>query len=194
MSENKVIAGEFPWMVRLVIQPSGTEESFSCSGTLISNLHILTAAHCVHNKTRLNDISNIILGTHPVSMQTVDWEKITIPAGFENVVENDIALITLSTPIHLTGINIAMIIIGHCLTIVFLEYVRPICLPLVKKIYDYVNETVVLTEWGQSNDSSKDSVLYKLVTTVMSCSLAKDGDKVICANPSIGYRKVELTQ
>ncbi|XP_057376946.1 chymotrypsin-like elastase family member 2A [Daphnia carinata] len=184
-SGNEAEPGEFPWMVHLFLQQNG-DEWFNCSGTLISDLHVLTAAHCVHKENRLNSISRITLGFHGMqadsnSTQIVDWKTIVIPAGSGSLMENDIAIITLTKPAKLT------------------DYVQPICLPFIS---DYVNESVVLTGWGQYNDSAKNLILYKSETTVLSSFGTDDqcqkkagigpfsGDRVICTDASISRQNV----
>jgi secreted trypsin-like serine protease len=106
----EAIANEFPWMVHFLIRRYDDGQLFSCGGTLISDTHVLTAAHCViHNETKIHDIFNITLGAHDISAtdenfrQVTDWKKIVIPAGDKYFEEGDIAVITLSTPITFTG-------------------------------------------------------------------------------------------
>lgn len=44
--------GEFPWMVALGYLSSRYKVSFSCGGSLISDIFVLTAAHCVKDINR----------------------------------------------------------------------------------------------------------------------------------------------
>jgi hypothetical protein len=81
-----------------------------------------------------------------------------------------------------------------------IDYVQPACL-LFEDDLDHVNDSVVLTGWGQHDSSgSFSSVLRKTETTVIS-SLETDGqcqqaagignfsgDKVICSDGSQGHR------
>ncbi|KZS16597.1 putative Serine-peptidase 212 [Daphnia magna] len=186
-SGSEAEPGEFPWMVHLLIQQNGDDEWFSCSGTLISDSHVLTAAQCVHKENRLNSISSITLGAHGIradsnSMQIVDWKIITIPAGLGHYMVNDIAVITLTKPAYFT------------------DHVQPICLPPAR-FYNYMNESVVLTGWGQHNDSTTNLILYKSDTVLSSFGTEDQCQKetgigpfsdesIICTHASICHRYV----
>ena len=43
---NSSIAGDWPWMAHLSVKDEHCKEHFFCGGTLISQTHVLTAAHC----------------------------------------------------------------------------------------------------------------------------------------------------
>ena len=57
----------------------------------------------------MNDIFNITLGIHDVTVrrQMVEWKKIVIPALDD--VKQDIAIITLSEPVNFTGTQFNLI-------------------------------------------------------------------------------------
>ena len=54
----------FPWMAFLFSSPENGKQSGFCGGSLISDLQILTAAHCVVGKT-INDIAVILADKNP---------------------------------------------------------------------------------------------------------------------------------
>ncbi|EFX82217.1 hypothetical protein DAPPUDRAFT_241413 [Daphnia pulex] len=148
---SEAMANEFPWMAHLLIRGSDGQ-LFQCGGTLISDTHVLTTTRCVvHNQTnKIYDLLKITLGANDITVgensgQVLDWKKIVIPAGIE-LVEPDIAVITLSKPVTFT------------------DYVQPACLPFADDT-DHVNDSVLLTGWGEN---SSGSVLRTIQTTVLS--------------------------
>lgn len=62
---KKAKKGEFPWQVGLLYSKFSNKQPW-CGGTLIANDWVLTAAHCIENKTETD--FKVILGAH-------NWKK-----------------------------------------------------------------------------------------------------------------------
>ncbi|NXT02976.1 PRS55 protease, partial [Jacana jacana] len=105
-------AGEFPWQVS--IQSHGRH---ICGGAIISALWILTAAHCFAEEVP-PDITVVVGGTdlrHLLEEHTP--ENLILHENFDGMsMENDIALILLSSPIQFSREKV------------------PVCLPFIHDI------------------------------------------------------------
>ncbi|KAL7633043.1 UNVERIFIED_CONTAM: hypothetical protein RMT77_016619 [Armadillidium vulgare] len=118
-------------------------EMFFCSGSIINNLYILTAAHCFNRFRNKNDTSTVNIANMSVALGTRELKEIyeykiirqiiqVIP--HENFVctnfSNDIALMKMNEPLtsYSTKIN-------------------PICLPPIGPTYEEITATV--TGWGR---------------------------------------------
>ena len=92
---------EYPWQVGLV--STGRQTPF-CGGSIISPLHILTAAHCTEGKT--TSTMRVLLGEHDTTDSDADIRTISAITdhpdyigGVENLWANDFSILTLSSPI-----------------------------------------------------------------------------------------------
>ncbi|KAM7119537.1 serine protease 55 [Ciconia maguari] len=105
-------AGEFPWHVS--IQSHGKH---ICGGTMISALWILTAAHCFAEEVP-PDLTVVVGGTDlSLPLEEHKPDSLILHENFDRMsMENDIALILLSSPIEFSNEKI------------------PICLPFIYDI------------------------------------------------------------
>lgn len=121
--------GEFPWMMALI--SNGT---YRCGGSLIHPSVVLTAAHCVHDKS----VSSLVVRAGEWDTQTTNEpflhsdhqvkEVIIAPEFCNKNLFNDIALLILKTPIELSA------------------HISTICLPPPN--FKFINETCFATGWG----------------------------------------------
>ncbi|KAK5639288.1 hypothetical protein RI129_011780 [Pyrocoelia pectoralis] len=130
--------GEYPWIVVLGYRNSKNPEQpkWLCGGTMITDKHILTAGHCVHNRPDLYlarlgelDLYSDDDGAKPTSvalLKAIVHEQYN-PTSYTN----DIAILTISEPHNNPT-------------------VKPICLPLDESLRsnDFVNYTPLVAGWG----------------------------------------------
>lgn len=105
---------QFPWMAHILIR-NLENRLLTCSGTLISAQHILTAAHCLveNGSDKLYRILNITLGARDVSPdsndrsyhQVFNWKVLTVPELHDNIIEHNIAVLSLSKPALFNGLS-----------------------------------------------------------------------------------------
>ncbi|KAH8316523.1 hypothetical protein KR067_009576 [Drosophila pandora] len=151
---HKIIGGQetrvhqYPWMAVIQIY-----KSFYCSGSLINDLYVLTAAHCVegvppelmtlqfleHNRSQSN-------GDHRIqrSVTRVKVHELYNPWSFDN----DIALLRLDQPVDVTNPRL-----------------RPICLPVFYHSFDH--EVAIVTGWGSQREGGPASDTLREVEVVV---------------------------
>ncbi|KAK3874507.1 hypothetical protein Pcinc_020527 [Petrolisthes cinctipes] len=112
INKNRIVNGwevkpkhRFPWHVGL---KENNSLNYICGGSIINNLYILTGAHCVTNKYEvfLPSILTVGIGDHLSTLDDDETmlavEKIIVHEDFNpDILDNDIALLKLSTPINL---------------------------------------------------------------------------------------------
>uniref|UniRef100_A0A1Y1NHS8 CLIP domain-containing serine protease n=1 Tax=Photinus pyralis TaxID=7054 RepID=A0A1Y1NHS8_PHOPY len=154
--------GEFPWMA-LIEYSKPTGYGFHCGGALISEWHVLTAAHCVRDLRRGWRITSVRLGEHNL-LNATDCDNMYCADPPENIAVfeiiphemydptnkhryHDIAILKLVRPVHFT------------------DYILPICFPPTHdSTYAGLNMTVA--GWGKTIYSSQSDKLMKLIVPV----------------------------
>jgi len=123
--------GKYPWMLSLATGFYGFFYQHRCGAALISDVWVLTAAHCM----KALDLKNTFIMGGFVNQKNQDVAqirkaaKIIIHERFNSILyEQDIALIKLRKPMH------------------FSSLLLPVCLP---RKMDYTDAVVTLSGWGR---------------------------------------------
>uniref|UniRef100_R4FJ45 SP1-Abd-12 n=1 Tax=Abdopus aculeatus TaxID=515833 RepID=R4FJ45_ABDAC len=98
---RKVAECEQPYIVNLMITKTGNE-NFNCAGTIVDNSHIITAAHCVSGDVKYayilyGSVSKIKFSS---LLQVSNYTVHKMFQKTDDNILNDIALLTLSTPLQ----------------------------------------------------------------------------------------------
>ena len=150
-----------------------------CGGAILSGSYVLTAAHCVNSDALKPSLFSVVVGKD--SLNTTGGQQINVSRIFVHpnyntrTLENDIALLYLSTPINLRDDNVAKI-----------------CLPAVSRsqrtYYPVDKKPVVAIGWGTtSSGGSASSSLRQVTVNVVNnkdttCkSIMKNSDLQFCA-------------
>lgn len=159
--QNRIVGGketggnEYPWMVGLY-----RDGRLYCGGAVISNKHILTAAHCVHSFSR-RDIK-VYLGGHNISTDYVDTRRVLRIHEHEyfnaQTFDFDIALLEVSPAIK------------------FGPKIQPACLPKAQ-FADYSGKIAMIAGWGRLGEHEQTSGhLRQVVVPIWSKEECADSD------------------
>uniref|UniRef100_A0A182N994 Phenoloxidase-activating factor 2 n=1 Tax=Anopheles dirus TaxID=7168 RepID=A0A182N994_9DIPT len=128
--------GEYPWQVA-ILKKDPKESVYVCGGTLIDNLYIITAAHCV--KTYNGFDLRVRLGEWDVNHDVefypyIERDVISVqvhPEYYAGTLDNDLAILKMDRPVDLTSA----------------PHIAPACLP--DKFTDFSGQRCWTTGWGK---------------------------------------------
>lgn len=192
-TDTRIVGGEesppgaWPWIALIGYKDEVTNKiDYLCGGALISHRHVITAAHCVHNK---NDLYSVRLGEHDIRSENDGARHLdvliaskTAHEGFNSVsFQNDIAILKLEKRVE------------------FNSEIQPICLPMEPALRnkDYTKTQPFVAGWGATSFNGPSSGTLREVqipvVSQASCKEAYKGfrtvnvdDSVLCAGLARG--------
>lgn len=164
---KKIVGGEpaklgaWPWIALIGYRDSFGTNSFKCGGALITQRHVLTAAHCIRT-----DLKFTRLGEHDLNIETetsyvdIDVVKSTRHPNYNSRDgHSDLAVLRLARGAPFTNL------------------IRPACLPSTPQLRakSYVNYTPFVAGWGKTQEGGKSAqILQELQIPVHANAVCKD--------------------
>ncbi|KAJ6634877.1 Venom serine protease Bi-VSP [Pseudolycoriella hygida] len=135
MHLNKSIKGQYPWIAALGYTGSSGNLQFNCAGSLITQKHVLSTAHCINNNLYLArlgeyDLTSTNDGASPIDI-VID-QRFVHEQYDSKIIYNDISLLKLRDYAPVT------------------DQIRPICLPLNEPLRsrDLTGYQPFIAGWG----------------------------------------------
>ena len=179
---NKITPGTWPWLVAIFKKESKASNLvFQCTGNLISNRLVLTAAHCFKSDAKLEPIAarKILLafGRHDIR----DWtEKNMVISDVDEIIVHSDYLSKRDSKIF--DADIAILITKDFIS--YTSMIKPICLwpSSVDSSHSLIGTNGTLVGWGQPFENVDENVPRRLTLPIVRNNLCFPSDRSISTN------------
>ena len=189
MRTAKIVGGkesevnEYPWQVALYTPQLSYPK---CGGSLISDLWILSAAHCIGDTVSSDWTAR--LGEHDLN---VNEESDHVDALIILIVQHPQYDPNYNGFLHMPNFDFALLKMGKAIDFLVHPHIRPVCLPNFDDSF-YENSVAIVTGWGVTDfdDEERPSSLMEVNLNVLSNNACKEtgyskdqiSEQMLCAN------------
>ena len=141
---NIASEAQIPWQVALITSPLDPYQSYICSGSLVADRWVITAAHCIEQFEKQNRDYYVLIGAQNLQSiqlgQIVKVKKGHIHEKYNNrIYDNDIALLELEGAVDLIKCY------KNCQTIDIIN-------PIMEQKNVLMNDMLQIAGWGVLED------------------------------------------
>ncbi|KAF2900994.1 hypothetical protein ILUMI_05193 [Ignelater luminosus] len=172
---DSIEEGEFPWMAALMYHLQDSNYKYRCTGSLVTNRHVITAGHCVHfMNSPLIPIENLLIVLGKINIK--NWANEAVIRDVQNYTvhpnykqqkgDGDIAIVILKK------------------TVVFETRIQPLCLWQGNDdLHAIVNHKGTVAGWGR--DETGENVVFEAKKIDIPIA-----DQVTCLRSDDGFREI----
>ncbi|XP_049530778.1 CLIP domain-containing serine protease B9-like [Anopheles darlingi] len=155
---------EFPWLALMQYENRRGERKYSCGGSLINKRYVLTAAHCVIGEVERKEgkLVGVRLGEYNTDSEIdcvqEEDEQICADPPIDTGIEKVLPHPQYDEPSHSN--DIALVRLDK--TIVFSDFVQPVCLPLSDFRPSRTDDVNFVTGFGRTLKGKRSAIKQKL--------------------------------
>ncbi|XP_077177997.1 ovochymase-2 isoform X2 [Paroedura picta] len=146
---EEAVPYSWPWQASMQISGENI-----CGGTVLTNMWVVSAAHCFTYRKQYRDLWRVVVGVHDIKAEEPNSQKRSVkkyiihPDFNSTTMDSDIALVQLTEPLEF-------------------NHVRPVCLPEKDEKIE-PSRVCIITGWGIHNaDKGKSRKLQQLEVPIL---------------------------